>query len=667
MRKLVFVLTALIVLGGLCVLIYTIYMPSSEGRRPIYVVPPDAVYIIETEDPIDNWDVVSNSNVWQHLQQNVSFAALTADINSLDSSFKENKTLFKLLGSRPVLISAHMYKRNDHEFLFVVDLQKASQLIELKNYLFGFLQEDFKITQRPYHGQEIIEIYDKIGRSTLHLFFVENLMVLSYQPSLLEASIDQLEEPVIGRDIDYMEIKNEVGERGMTRFYVQYDHLDNYMMTYLQESNEYISSISQDLSFSGFMFTLDESLLSLQGYTNLNSERRSYAHTMLNAGKGSIHIPEIAPQRTAFYMGLGFDSFSKFYEQLELWKKEDPDRFTEYQEGIERLEKFLKISVKENFVDWVDDEIAFLQMQPQGRGRKNEYAVVLKANDGEEAKDQLDFILKQIKKKTPVKFKQVTYKGYPINFMSIKGFFKLLLGKFFEGLDKPYFTVVEDYVIFSNHPQTLKDIINDFEADNTLAYSLDFEKFRDQFEEESSIFSYVNVPLVYDGIKSFMNAQAWSGMQKNKDYIFCFPQVGFQLIPMGNLFESRLVFQYLDPAEVNKRIQFARNPDERQFGPLALEDRVVNRELLAMVEPGELIRAEDISPEDLDAKLYTERYESGQIKIEVPLKDGRKHGTYREFYPSGNIKLKGKYRKGQQVGTWKAYDEEGNIIEKKSF
>ncbi len=667
MRKLVFVLTALLVLVGICALIYTIYVPSSEGRRPIYMIPPDAVYVIETEDPVENWEDISNSNVWQHLRKNHSFASFTAGVNSLDSLSRENKTLFRLVGSRPLMVSAHMYKRTDYEFLFVVDLLQASKLTQLKNYLFGFLQEDFKVTQRPYHGREIIEVYDKAEKTTLYLFFVDNLMVLSYQPSLVEASIDQADEPVIGRDIDYLEIKSEIGDQGMFRVYFQYGYLDDYMMTYLQQNNEYIRSISEDLSFSGFMFSLQDEMLELKGFTNLNSERRSYADVLLSAGKGAVHIPEIAPMRTAFYMGLGFDSFSKFYEQLEAWKKEDPDRFIEYQQGIDKLERFLKISVKENFVDWVDDEIAFLQMQPQGLGRANEYAVVLKAHDGQEAQDQLDFILKQVKKKTPVKFKQVSYKGYPINFMSIKGFFKLLLGKFFEGLDKPYFTIVEDYVIFSNHPQTLKNIINDFSEDNTLAYSLDFEKFRDQFEDESSIFNYLNIPLFYDGMKGFMNTQAWSDLQQNKDYIFCFPQVGFQLIPDDGIFESRLILQYLDTEEVDKRMQFAHNPGERQFGPPTAGGVLANKELLALVEPADLIRVEEISPDDLNAKLYTEKYETGEIRVEVPLKDGKKHGTYREFYLSGSIKLKGKYRKGKQVGTWKAYDEEGQLIEKRSF
>ena len=78
------------------------------------------------------------------------------------------------------------------------------------------------------------------------------------------------------------------------------------------------------------------------------------------------------------------------------------------------IEQFLKIDVKENFVDWIADEIALLQIQSDISKGKNDLALVLKANDADDAKSNLDFVLKQIKKKTPVKFKAVDYKGYKI-------------------------------------------------------------------------------------------------------------------------------------------------------------------------------------------------------------------------------------------------------------
>lgn len=54
--------------------------------------------------------------------------------------------------------------------------------------------------------------------------------------------------------------------------------------------------------------------------------------------------------------------------------------------------------------------------------------------------------------------------------------FKMLLGGRFDGFDKPYFAQIDDYVIFSDSPNTLKGIIDKVLEEETLSTS---ETFRD--------------------------------------------------------------------------------------------------------------------------------------------------------------------------------------------
>ena len=567
-----------------------------------------------------------------------------------------------------------MYKQDEYDFLFVVDLKKVSKLTQLRNYLSTILSNDYTVSKRTYHDHEIVELYDEESRETLSMAFIENLLVASYTHILVEASIDEVAEPVIGRDIHFIEVNKKVAQDDLFRLFFQYKYLDDYIRAYSQNTNEYVRSLSQALRYSGLTFELNKNnMLVAEGYTNIREDPLSYLHVLHGSGKGEVSIPNIAPQRTAFYLGMGFDSFSDFYENLETLQQQNPTDFKLYKENYEKIEKLLKIDIKENFIDWIDDEIAFLQMQDSGLGEKNEYALVLKAKSGKEALENLDIILDQIRKKTPVKFKRVKYKGYPINFMSIKGFFKLLLGKFFEDLEKPYFTVIDDYVVFSNHPQTIKNVINDYHLENTLSESEDFKSFSNNFDTGYNLFAYVNTPVLHGNLRSLVNDETRLNLERNKNFITCFSQIGFQLVSSGDMFESKLSIQYQDPEELEKKIQFAGNPEQlilSSFGKLAdinTDNTLSDQMLLNMVEEEELIKVEDISPEDLDDKTFKEYYENGELKIEVPMKDGLKHGTYREYHTNGNIKLKGKYRRDKQTGIWKAYDRDGNTIERKRF
>jgi hypothetical protein len=432
---------------------------------------------------------------------------------------------------------------------------------------------------------------------------------------------------------------------------MQYAFLDDYTRCYMAEDNEYVNSLSKSLAYTGASVNLeDDKLLEINGVTNINDSVSSYLKAMLQSGKGELQAQEVIPQRTAFYMSLSVADFSTFHGTFEQVMQTNPTEYAEYQRNVNKIEKFLKISLKENFIKWIGEEVAFVQTQPKGLGKNNEFTVVIKANDIKEAQKNLDFINRQIRRKTPVKFKEVAYKNYHINFMSVKGFFKPILGKFFEKLDKPYFTIIDDYVVFSNHPQTLKSIIDDFDAGNTLAKSEAFTDFLGHFETASNVFVYVQTPVLHSNLKGFVSPETWADVVKNKDYIVCFPQIGFQLTENGELFNTRLLSLFQDPADKSaEEVILATTTQE-------VDSTKVTQEA-----------DDEMYIEDLNAEKYTENHVNGTLKLEVQMKDGFRNGVYKEYYPNGELKIKGRYRSDQKDGNWKYYDSTGHFIEKRKF
>jgi len=440
---------------------------------------------------------------------------------------------------------------------------------------------------------------------------------------------------------------------------VQYHYFDDYVKMYSDKPSDWVNRVSENFLFSGFYFDLDEnSTLTANGYTNISAVNEYYLEALQKSGTAERSIPQVAPNSTALYISYGFDSFAEFYDNFEMVQQNDPEQFESYQNGITKVEKFLKIDVKENFVSWIGDEIAVLQIQSHISKGKNDVALVLKTNNAEDAKTNLDFVVEQIRKKTPVKFKAVNYKDYQINFLSIKGFFKMLLGGRFDEFDKPYFTQIDDYVVFSDNPNTLKGIIDKVVEEETLATSEAFRDFDQKFDSESTVFVYSNVPLLFDNMYALADAPTKQKMRKNKDFIICFPQVGLQLSPEDDLFESRLVLNYQDLEKVKKAINMPKNtpkstPQAQNSATEEITDAVFN--------------LNSIYPTDLNAKSFSRKYANGNIRFEVGLKDGLKHGRYEEFYPDGTRKIRGRFRNDEQVGTWRYYNKEGNQVHKKRF
>jgi antitoxin component YwqK of YwqJK toxin-antitoxin module len=663
-KKKVLIASSIVLFLLLTYFVYSFIFTSYKDKiNPIYLIPEDAVFIIDTKSPINTWDEISNSPIWNHLQKNTYFKEITESLNNADKSFKEQKKIIQFIGERDCLISIHVYQQQKYDLFYTVDIQNISKLNFLKNTITKLAGENFKITKRQYHEKEIIEIFNKEKRETLYLSFIKNQLIASYTHVLIENSIDQYKDPKIGRNLNFIEINKETTRDGLFRFYTQYKYLNNFISCFTQNIDaQILETINNSFLFSGFDVLLKEdNLILAEGYTNFNNSAENYLNALQNSGKGERTIAEIAPKNTALYSSISFDGFNNFHKNLEVIIEKNKTEFSSYTKQISEIEKMLSINIKEQLFSWVGDEIGILHINDVISKKEKNIAFVLTTNDIKKAKENLGLIIKQIKEKTPLKFKQINYKNHVINFLDLKGFFKILVGKMFTKIEKPYFTIIDDYVIFSNKPNTLKEIINNKLINNTLASSDKFNEFNNLFEEDANFFTYINTPYIYGDLLSFTDYETKKTLQKNKDYIISFSQLGLQLSSENSHFESYLAVSHQDPAIVKKELL----ANSKQ--------KIVHKSNKGIVKKTTLTEdtffmIPEIFPTDLSASSYKKYTEKGILKFEVELKNGLKHGDYKEYYKSGNLKIKGKFKKGKKTSTWKGYsDENERILFKKRY
>src|SRR3546814_17543685 len=115
----------------------------------------------------------------------------------------------------------------------------------------------------------------------------------------------------------------------------------------------------------------------------------------------------------------------------------------------------------------MEGEIAFAQNEPGNLGRQQEFIVAIKANDIDDARKHLDFVKDQVRRNTPLKFDAINYQGYEINYLELSGFFRLFFGKMFERLERPFYTIVADYVFFCNNTKKLLNLVEDQRTEKT--------------------------------------------------------------------------------------------------------------------------------------------------------------------------------------------------------
>ncbi len=652
MKKILIFVAAILILAVVGTLFY---LRSSSGFRSIYFVPEDASVIVESNDPIGAWRSIVHSNVWEHYKTNEFFSELNADIESYDSLVKSSKFFLKLVGKKAVTMSQHPVPSGGYDYIYIIDVGKIAGYKKPAKAIQSIMGKGYEVTSRDYNGHKIIEMLDIEERDYYFLCFAEGKLIFSFNPKLLERSIDAAEQMVIGRDYNYLRVASKIGNDGLFSIYLVHNNFTKFMTSFSPDMRETLDKYTRDILYTGMFFNLTpKGLLTIEGYSSFGDEHDINYLSLLDNGKQEIYSAPVVPRRIASLVKINFDDASEFFKTS--MRQTGEEDYEEYTENIAKLEKKLKIDLDKNLFSWMKDEIVMIQSQPSNLGRANEFAVVLHASDSAKASENLQILWKQIKKNTPVKIKSVNYKGFSIDYIAFPGIIKVLFGKALEKIEKPYFIVINDNIIISNHPQTLKNIIDDYTSGNTFEKSLDYMTFSGQFENSTSMYLYFEPPVLYQNMGGFASAESWSKLKKNKKYITCFSRGGMQLNQKDELMHFVFKAQYQPELEDWKKQFYNTNEilSLFQYTPVEEPTKPEIEEQIDTV-PKILIS-------DLDARNYEEFYENGNLKISVEVKDGLKNGDLRYYHENGEIYIKGEYEDDEPTGKWKYYTEEGDLI-----
>ena len=620
---------------------YSFYLAPNRAIQQTYLIPKDAVFIIQTDNPVSDWKKISGSEPWKCLQQSPSFAEITEKAAVLDSVLKTNSRLMSFVGKRDLMISAHKVRSNHWDFLYIVDLQKLSEVELLKEHIqqvYSLLK--FKVTYRKYKDIEIIELTSSKTREILYTAFVDNHYIASYSPNLVQASIDERNNPAIGLDHDFIEVSKLTAEKGLFRIYLQYAYLPDLLEIYMGKDNAYLPVVSKSMTYAGLKVDIDNDKFELSGYTFLSDTVNPYVSALFHSGKKEMQAHNILSDRTAFYTNIGFDDPATFIKELEkALSANNPAEYATYKSTYKKIESTLDISLTNDFFSWMSGEFAFTELEPGLLGHEPEIILAIKAKDPKSAKEKMAYIERKVKKNTPVSIKAVSYKGYQINYVELKGFFTLFFGKIFDKFEKPYYTYIDDYVVLSNKPASLLSFVEDYVQKRTLSDDDGFKLSLSQVDKKSTYFVYTNTKKIFPILKPLLNNKSWNDLDKNKNTVYSFPystlqiggdqkQVSMQLCLNYQPYEEEII---ADPAEVEEEMSDSSTIDE------------LNR----------------FYAEKFQGNVYREFYPEGNLKSECEINEGRRHGKYHEYYENGTPKVSGKYSKDRPKGIWIYYSSDG--------
>lgn len=727
--KIIGIVVVILALAGGGFLGYMKWIFKPKTFEAFNLIPQNTIFVVETTDLSQAWTTISNSHIWKYLLQSEYFKDIDQNLQMLDKYLKENKMVASYLKNRKLLFSSHLTAPTTLDFLFVIDLQSTSIL---SGKLSSMLQlvPDLKIATRKFNETEIIELQMVSNpKMKIYLAAVENVLVGSFSDVLLEKSISESKNSHWQNNSRFQKTVVEAGEKKLFTFYFQYSQLNSFSKTFLTEENNVMSLLSTSLAYSVLTMNIEKEILSFKGITSLDSIS-SYIKVLARSKRSKMRAFEWLSSKTALYFSMCFENFNEFYKNLrDEYKTNDPKSLQELDGNIQLAESFLGINIQNDFFNWIGNEIAFVKLSPSAKTREIDVVAAIHSNNLSDAKTGLEKIMTQIRKRSPVKFETVKYKNFDINYLEIKGFFRVFLGKMFDNLEKPFFTYIEDYVVFSNSMEVVKQLVDDYLNGKTLSHSKEFSNFKDNFENKSNLTLFIQMPQIYQHLYFYSNAEKRVSVQKNKELILSFARLGFQLSSenseqfrttflaehdTNSLIDSELekienetsdeLFNYeydslkfkvpLTLAELEKngaykvyfpdsaKVKFEGNISNNKLNGL-WRGFYENGNVMSTViykdgkADGEAFFYYDANPsvkkavvkfkDDKIIGQYQEFHPNGAQKAKIEYDDAQMHGDAEFYYPSGRIKMQGEYKNGKKHSKWKIFDENGELISKEKW
>ena len=671
----------------------------------LQAVPADAVFKVNIRSVNSVHERLKRNFIWRSLKNYPYFEEYHSDLQYIDSLANSYPKMKRIMTDRPVTISCHQVALRDYDLLYVCDLGKLNVIRLFESWLLALVEDDeIQVERFKDPNGEIREL----TWADLRFYFTirDNLLIVSLSRSLVSRSLARCK---VNKETEVLEASGDI--------ILDIDHrqLGKWIASVMETSA--VTKEVAMLKNTRLMLQLNDKNLRFKGETNPDSSNFSLLDVVNSLEGGTSSVKNIAGENTAAYVSFCFPSFAKVESLLlDNYKTSNPRSYAEIEKSMERINKWLGVDVLDLFSSWIGDEVAIIKPRLESGQRTDNIVLAGRSKDVDLAKDQLAYLGEQIQRTTPVREKAIEYNGYTIHYFRLKGFFNLFFGSMFDRFDRPYYTFLEDYVVFSNSPETLTEMIKEYVLGNTLAHNERYLQAMDNLGSKSNVFGYVQAPNTYEYLYGSFKTESRGELEKNKGAFLSFETVGMALSKNGEAFETQIVANYNAKAPEEYRArelsrQFENQIDQIEAGfyypvipdSIAISSReyyeystgkALFRGALKDGDPdgvwcvfnkaGKMIgqfpydagKIDGIAPffyEDGELlaqvtykkgmiEYYKEFFPDGTVRAEIEFRKGVRHGTAKFYYGTGHLWCEGRYKKGLHSGKWRYYKVTGERL-----
>jgi hypothetical protein len=505
-----------LVIGAIVIAVATWFFIYSWGRtdaEPINILPVDAAMIIEINDPGSVYEMLDNGNsVWQQLLQLNGVAKLATTINLLDTVLVENEEYLNLLKKSSFTIAFYSDTLSSINWVILSKIEYNPNIEGLKHALGTALGREYAILD--IHGvNNSFKIVDAEKNVTSYFVFIDGVLAIASSIELMNRLSDTYKNPAarLTSNSSFMELKRSTRSKVSAKVYIQYKYMSRILAGLVNEENlKYTDWIGNFAGWTESDILIKNSEVILSGFT-IAPENEQYLGSLIGQEPVKIKALNILPYNTNTLLWIGLEDFSSYFDKTDSKLK------------VDLISGRLNYDISK-LINLVSDEVFFVSNAETAIAMENSSWFAFKTTNPSDAKSALSLIARNTGNKGPGK-----HNGVEIGKINDPAMIPDIFGSAFSIINKNYFTIIDDYVVFANSERSLINFAGYIETGKTLDLNDNFKDFSDNVSSSSNLFIYIVPGDITKRIDQYFNEESARKIQMHEKVVSSFHGLLFQL------------------------------------------------------------------------------------------------------------------------------------------
>lgn len=492
-RVIISSIIVLFIIGLIGAVYYYFSFLKFKGEHALRAVPANSAFIITyTPDKLSLKQTLA-STFYQSLAAAPVFRELQHSLLRFDSLVQKDNALQELLKENPLIISAHITRVDEFDFLFLVSTQSRGSKEELLRSLqiLAGLNADESIA-RNYDGTGVYESKLSSGNN-LTWAYSNGVFMASCTTFLVEDALRQQKLKVFSSATDVFNESNLQFTTGNSiRIYFSMRNFLRLLSVFADPGKQNnLEPVNHFASWIAATPLPDKDNIVFKGFATANDSSE-----LLNsfAGQEPVqqNIVSVFPAKTAAFISYSFTDKNLFMRKHEKHLLMN-DSYAVHRALLTNLGRIYKVAIKDFFTSWLGSEFAVVITEPPGSDYNNSMFGVFKTDDTLMAKKKLYEFAKIIAEQNGTQVKQEKYSGHVISQLGLaEPVLAAVYGNSFSRITKNYYTIIDQNVVFANQASALRSFIDDYLDKNTLANSELFSALQSHTGKASNFFLYTS-------------------------------------------------------------------------------------------------------------------------------------------------------------------------------